>query len=64
MTYKTANQDKAPILTSQKLCLMSRGRGVTSMIRETLIDNFAFPTRMRYLQKHMNITTKRIHLVN
>ena len=43
---------------------MSRGRAVTSMIRETLIDNFAFPTRLQYLQNHMNITTKSIHLIN
>ena len=57
MTNRTSKHDRAPILPTQKICLLSRNRVVTSMIRETLIDNFAFPTRLQFLYKHLNITT-------
>ena len=46
MTNRTSNHNRAPILPTQKICLLSRNCVITSMIRETLLDNFAFPTRL------------------
>ena len=64
MTNRTSKHDRAPILPTQKICLLSRNRVVTSMIRETLIDNFAFPTRLQFLHKHLNITTTSVQQIN
>lgn len=64
MSRKTKNHDRAPILPSQRVCLLSRGRVVTAYTRETLIDNFYFPSRIKYLTKHLSLTTKNIPLIN
>lgn len=64
MTSSTRNNDRAPILPTQKVCIISRGRIVIAMIREHLIGNFSFPTRIQYLIKHLNLTTDSVTRIN
>lgn len=64
MDRNTSNHDKAPILPAQKICLISRDRVVSSMIRETLIDNFVFPTRLKYLNKHLHLNATSTQYIN
>ena len=61
---RNMNHDCAPVLPTQKVCLLSRGRVVTSMMRETLIDNFSFPTRLAFLHKHLQINATSIAEIN